>query len=207
MAKAAPTHISAIVDRSGSMASMWSDTVGGFQTFLDEQKALEGKARFSLRVFDDQHDLVYENVKRAEATGIPDHIGPRNMTALLDAIGTHVTQLRAWLKDNPNFTQVVVVIMTDGVENASREFDLDQVRKMLAEAEADGWKFIFMGANIDAFGEANKLGLKGSTNVQYDPHTVGATYAAASATSSALRTMGHAPAEDLDVREDAVSAN
>jgi len=197
-----PTHISAVIDRSGSMTQKWDDTVGGFQTFLEEQKALPGKTRYNLRVFDTEHELVYDSVERDEATTIPETIKPRGGTALLDAVGQHINGVREFLAENEEFEQVVVAIMTDGYENSSQEFKRANIQKLVQEAEKDGWQFIFMGANINAFQEANNLGMRLSTNVQYDNTSTMDSFVAASASTMNYRSTGLNVHANIDVTDD-----
>jgi len=158
------TDIVVVLDRSGSMASVADDTIGGFNTFLQEQKDAEGHARLTLSQFDNEHELVHE---RLEIDAVPpldeSTFVPRGSTALLDAIGRTISSVRARLKsDSPEERpwKVVFVIITDGQENASREFTWAQVFEMIQRQQGDeGWEFLFLGANQDAIGEAGAIGI------------------------------------------------
>ncbi len=179
-------HIHLVIDRSGSMADKKSDTEGGIRTLLAEQAEIAIPTTVSLVDFDTEVRFVYEleNVNDAPAYTLV----PRGMTALLDAVGESVANLKRLIKAMPKQdrpTQVVFVIMTDGLENSSREWDLDAVRTLIEKRRAKGWEVLFLGAGIDAFAAARGMGIDGSTTMSYTGDAKG-TAAAFSATSRVI---------------------
>jgi uncharacterized protein YegL len=158
------TEIICIVDRSGSMAIIRDDAIGGFNAFLEEQKKEPGKATMTFIQFDTEYEVIYENKPLKE---IPPLDGktfrPRGMTALLDAIGRTVETVKKRLSNVPKKnrpSKVIVSILTDGEENSSREFKLKKIKEMIKhQKEKHSWEFIFLGANQDAFAEAVKIGI------------------------------------------------
>lgn len=147
-----------ILDRSGSMQCAKDDHVGGLRSFVDDQRQLEGNVRFTLIQFDsnDPCEVVYDRTP-IEAVGEIDLI-PRGGTPLLDAIGQGVAHFKKSLgEQKPD--QIVVMIITDGHENASREFKRETIKALIQEHENDhGWTFLYLGANVDAFAEAAAIG-------------------------------------------------
>ena len=197
------THIGVLVDRSGSMNMIRSDTEGGLRTFLQEQAAQPGEARVSLAQFDNYFESVYEN---APIESVHYTLVPRGMTALLDAIGVFITDLGAMLAkideaDRPS--KVVVVILTDGAENSSREWTVEKVRELVTQQERDyNWEFVFMGANIDAIATAGQFGIKADNAIDYGATKagVGNVFAAASNYVSTTRSGVVASFSDADRR-------
>lgn len=163
-----PRHIAVILDRSGSMATVQEDTEGGLRAFLAEQHATRDNTVVSLYQFDNRYETVYEKVPLAE---VPDFtLHPRGMTALADAIGRTVATLTEQHTDNTS-GEVIVVILTDGHENSSREYTLPQAKTMINLARKSGWKFVFLGADQDAFAAARSLGIPKETTLPYRGHT------------------------------------
>ena len=161
------THITVILDRTGSMEPIRDDTIGGFNTFLKKQKAEPGQATLTLVQFDSQDP--YELIQRFRPIGdVPELTRetyvPRASTPLLDALGRGINDLEECLgkldeQDRPG--KVVVVVITDGEENASREFRKEQIEKMIKKkTEKDGWEFVFLSADLSAIGDAMKLGFR-----------------------------------------------
>jgi len=158
------TAILMILDRSGSMMALADDTVGGFNHFVTQQKQEPGDAMVTLVLFNHEYEAVYNArpLSQVEPLTVKTY-NPGGNTALLDAIGRGVHDLGQKLasmdeKDRPG--KVIVVIMTDGQENASREYKREQIRKIIEEqTNAYNWSFLFLGANIDAFAEAGGLGV------------------------------------------------
>lgn len=160
MAKKEAVEIYVIADRSGSMSSLRDDAIGGFNTFLEEQKAVKGKANLTLVLFDDQYEVPVErvNIKSVEPLSRETFV-PRGMTAMNDAIGKSLATLEVL---NPQ--KAIICIITDGAENSSQEFTGQQVKEKITEAEAKGWQVVFLAANIDAFSAGGSLGInKGNT--------------------------------------------
>jgi hypothetical protein len=162
-------HIAIVLDRSGSMQSVKTDTEGGLRSFLATQAEAPGETTVSLYQFDDQYEAVYENATLAD---VPDFtLAPRGMTALFDAVGRTISAVGAQLAARPEGErpgEVIVVILTDGQENASREFSLDAVKGQIAVQQDDyGWKFVFLGADQDAFEAAGGMGIARGTTLSY----------------------------------------
>lgn len=162
-------HIAIVLDRSGSMQSVKSDTEGGLRAFLAAQSDAPGETTVSLYQFDTEYEPVYENKPLAE---VPDYVlVPRGGTALLDAVGRTISGVGAQLAAQPEGdrpAEVIVVILTDGEENQSREFGLAAVKKMITEQQDTyGWKFVFLGADQDAFAAAGGMGIARGTTLSY----------------------------------------
>jgi len=160
------THITVILDRTGSMESIRDDTIGGFNTFLKKQKAEPGAATLTLVQFDtqDPYEVVHHFQPIAKVPELTrDTYVPRASTPLLDALGRGVNDLEKCLgelreEDRPS--KVVMVVVTDGQENSSREFRKGQIEKMVKErTEKDGWQFVFLSADLAAIGDAQAVGI------------------------------------------------
>ncbi|MBB2749247.1 UNVERIFIED_ORG: uncharacterized protein YegL [Microbispora rosea subsp. rosea] len=172
-----------VIDRSGSIEDIKSDMQGGIKAFLDEQKKAPGKTLVSLYQFDDKFDTVYELTPLAEVADY--QLVPRGMTALLDAVGKSIALTRSKLDemgdDKPS--EVVFVISTDGVENHSREYTLDIVKKLVTTVqEENGWKMLFIGVGIDAFAAAGSLGISANSTLHSGRGSTRAAYTSASQT-------------------------
>lgn len=184
------THITVILDRSGSMDAIRNDTIGGFNAFLNEQKSGSGSATLTLVQFDSQNS--YEVIHRFKVLEeIPEFTRetfiPRGGTPLLDAIGQGINDLEATLStmreaDKPS--GIVVVIITDGQENQSREFKKDQIKKMVSEKqERSGWQFVFLSADLDAIGDALENEIRAHSTMAFDKSSSGTAAAMASLSS------------------------
>jgi hypothetical protein len=155
------TEILCILDRSGSMAGIVADSIGGFNTFLKGQKELPGQARVSLFLFDHEYLPIYtaRDVREAPALTAETYI-PRGGTALLDAIGRTIAEQGARIGGELWADNVVCVILTDGQENSSREYKQHQIATTIKHLENAGkWAFVYLGANQDAFQVAGSLGI------------------------------------------------
>ena len=154
------TEIICILDRSGSMGSIATETIGGFNNFIDEQKKVEGKARVTLVQFDNVYEVVYEGIKLKNVPVLDsDTFKPRGMTALFDAIGKTLTNQQKRIDDEKWADKVIVLILTDGEENASQEYNEQSVKVLTKEAQDKEWSFIYLGANQDSFSAATKFGI------------------------------------------------
>ena len=176
------TDITVVLDRSGSMASVRDDTIGGFNSFLQEQKAVPGSARVSLVQFDDQYESVYECRDVQDAPDLsPRTFVPRGSTALLDAIGRTLNATGARLAALPEAARpekVLLVVMTDGLENASREFSARQVFDMIThQRDKYQWEVVFIGANQDAVLTGASYGLPASNALDYAATPAGTRHA------------------------------
>lgn len=167
------------------MASVASDTIGGFNRFLDDQKKAAGTATLTLNQFDDIYERVFEpgDIQAVKPLSNETFV-PRGSTALLDAIGRSVTDTGKRLEamsegDRPE--KVIVVIITDGQENASREFTSAKVNELIShQRDVYGWEFVFLGANQDAITTASTFGIKGANAMTYAANSVGTQSAFAS---------------------------
>lgn len=154
------TEIICILDRSGSMGSMLNETIEGFNSFIDEQKAVKGKARVTLVQFDNKYEVIYSGIKLKDVPVLDTNtFKPRGMTALLDAIGKTLTEQKERIINEKWADKVIVVILTDGHENASQEFKTDTVKKLTKDAQDEGWSFVYLGANQDAIVAAQNFGI------------------------------------------------
>ena len=159
-----------ILDRSGSMGGLESDTIGGYNSMLSKQKKEKtGKVSVTTVLFDDQYELLYNQVPIEKVSPMTEEeYYVRGSTALLDAIGKTVMQVKANQDKKEIKDKVLFVIITDGMENASREYRADQIKKLIEERkEKDNWEFLFLGANIDAIGAAKDLGIDSSRAVRF----------------------------------------
>lgn len=159
-----------ILDRSGSMGGLESDTIGGYNSMLSKQKKEKtGKVSVTTVLFDDQYELLYNQVPIEKVSPMTEkEYYVRGSTALLDAIGKTVMQVKANQDKKEIKDKVLFVIITDGMENASREYRVEQVKKLIEERkEKNNWEFLFLGANIDAIGAAKDLGIDSSRAVRF----------------------------------------
>ncbi len=157
-------HVAVLLDRSGSMGSIADDTIGGFNTFLADQRKLDGEARITLVQFDgaDPQEIIADAVPVAEMTDLDSATyRPRGNTPLLDSLGTLIERLDRRVGADPDEFQLVAVI-TDGHENASHRFSRDQIADLVKDRSDADWAFVFLGANIDSFTEARAMGMHGA---------------------------------------------
>lgn len=184
------THITVILDRSGSMESICDDTIGGFNAFLNQQKSESGSATLTLVQFDSQDS--YEVIHKFRSLQVVPELTrktfiPRASTPLLDAMGRGINDLEsslAELKEDDKPSGVVLVIITDGQENASCEFRKDQIEKMIKEKQNNsGWQFVFLSADLDAIGDALESGVHANSTMAFDKTSLGTNRAFASVSS------------------------
>jgi von Willebrand factor type A domain len=182
--KLSQTEIVVVLDRSGSMKSISKSTVDGFNSFLFEQQNAEDEGFVTLVQFDDRYEVNYNSVPAKEVSQLVlgETYTPRGRTALLDAIGTTIEQLKT-------DRDVVFVIITDGEENASRTYTKDAIFKMIDTLTKDGWKFLFLGANQDAIKSGGALGIRANQTMTYAATDFGAenVFSAMSANVSSYR--------------------
>ncbi|QMS85113.1 vWA domain-containing protein [Candidatus Xianfuyuplasma coldseepsis] len=167
-----------ILDRSGSMGGLEDDTIGGFNSMIQKQKKLEGDAYISTVLFDDRIDVIHDKVDLKEIRNLTHkEYFVRGTTALLDALGKTIRKVRHDYADTlreERPSKVLFVITTDGMENASVHYTRQDIKNMIEEVqEKYKWEFIFMGANIDAIGEASKLGIRRDRSVRFHSDKVG----------------------------------
>ena len=172
------TEIVFILDRSGSMAGLEDDTVGGFNAMVEKQKKEPGEALLSAVLFSDESEVLYDRVdlRRVEPmTERQYRVG--GCTALLDAIGGavhHIANVHKYAREEDRPGKTIFVITTDGMENASRAYRYDEVRRMVKhEQEKHGWEFLFLGANMDAISAARSFGIRPDRAVRYSRDSAG----------------------------------
>jgi len=164
------TQIVCILDRSGSMSSIMSDSIGGFNTFLKQQKELPDEATLTVALFDDKYELLYDDVDIKKVKDITNKEWfPRGVTALYDAIGKTINNVKATHAklgvEAP--AKVLVCVVTDGHENASREYSRSDVQKLIQDCEKDDWNFIYLAANQDAFAVGSSFGISYGNTYTY----------------------------------------
>ena len=163
------THIYLLLDRSGSMQSIKTDTEGGFAAFVEEQRRIPGECRVTLAQFDNHYDVVYVDRPIADVPTLD--LQPRGSTALLDAMGRSITEAGtrlAALPEDQRPDTVIVAIMTDGHENASQEWTHPAIKALVEQQTSQwGWQFLYMGADQDAIEVGRNIGIKADHSVTY----------------------------------------
>lgn len=182
------TDVVVILDRSGSMQSMRKQAESGLNEFIIKMKGASGTVAFTLAQFDDQYEMVY--LREAMESVACHRLEPRGMTALHDAVGRTLQRFGSLLAEMPEERRpgkVIVMVITDGLENASREFNRAQVQEMVkTQREKYSWEFLYIGTNQDAHAEGDSLGFASRRSVQYSAGPVGAR-AMYSAVSNCVR--------------------
>ena len=166
------TEIVFILDRSGSMSGLEADTIGGFNSMIEKQKKQDGNALISTVLFDNASDVIHDRVNVRDIKPMTDKdYTVRGCTALLDAIGGaihHIGNVHKYARNEDVPEHTLFVITTDGMENASRRYDSETVKKMIErQKEKYGWEFLFLGANIDAVETARHFGIGANRAVNY----------------------------------------
>lgn len=169
------TQIIAIIDKSGSMHSLTADTIGGFNQFLDRQIALEGEASITTVLFSDTTEVLTRNAMLPTSRLTKDNYIAGGSTALYDAIGqTLIQTMQEQLLQTKRPDQTIVVILTDGAENASTVISNTLVASLIDQTKTQlGWSFLYLGANVDVSEEALKMGLDVECAVSYQATTEG----------------------------------
>ena len=203
------TEIAFILDRSGSMASVTEAAITGFNEFLRDQQKTDGQARLTLVLFDNEYLVPLDCIPVQEAVSLDTTTYvPRGSTSLLDAIGTTIDRLGTRLStvpepDRPG--QVIVAILTDGLENSSEKFTWKEIsHKILEQTNTYKWQFLFLGANQDAIATAANLSIAAGNASTYVGDT-GGTYSSSKAISrktTALRKMSSGARMSLQERKD-----
>ena len=188
------TELVFILDRSGSMSGLESDTIGGYNAMLEKQKKEPGEAVITTVLFDDRYELLHDRINLKGIAPITEkEYFVRGSTALLDAVGRTINKIGNVQKhttEDERAEHVLFVITTDGMENASREFSDEKVRKMIEHQKNKyGWEFIFLGANIDAIATAERFGIGEDRATNYNADCEGTllNYEVISETVSCLR--------------------
>lgn len=164
------TEVIFLLDRSGSMSSLESDTIGGFNSFVKSQSKL-GPTLLTTVLFDDKYEILHNGVDASRVVLTEKEYYTRGNTALLDAVGRTILDVGLRLSQTPEPLRphkVIFVITTDGLENASKEFTYDKVHQMIThQKEVYQWDFIFLGANIDVAREGSRLGINPDMSLSY----------------------------------------
>ena len=172
------TELVFILDRSGSMCGLVSDTIGGFNSLIAKQKKEEGRAYVTTVLFDTRFQRLHDRVdlNSVEPMTEKDYV-PGGCTALLDAVGDtvrHIAHIHKYARHEDVPDKTVVVITTDGLENASTHYTAEEIRKLIShEQEKYGWEFIFLGANIDAVATASRIGIRPERSANFMPDAKG----------------------------------
>lgn len=172
------TELVFILDRSGSMGGLESDTIGGFNAMIEKQKTQEGEANVTTVLFDDKYDIIHDRFPIGAVKPLTtNEYYVRGCTALLDAVGKtihKVGNIQKYLPDEMKAEKVIFVITTDGLENASKEYNYEMIRRRIErQKEKYGWEFLFLGANMDAVTEARKFGIAEDRSVTFENDSAG----------------------------------
>jgi len=171
------TELIFILDRSGSMAGLENETIGGFNSLVEKQCELPGKTNVTAVLFDDEYEVLWEGMDAEKIVLTEKEYYVRGMTALLDAVGKTILSVRGRLANTAADKlprKVLFVITTDGYENASTEFTYEKVKELIKfQQEKHQWEFLFIGANIDAAKEAGHLGVSEKDAIQFEASTIG----------------------------------
>jgi len=190
------TLIGILVDRSGSMHSIARDMQGGINTLVEEQKAVPGYCEVTIAQFDNQYEVVHpiQDVRGM----MPYSLAPRGSTALNDAVGKFITDIGDELRRRNEYQRpgkVVIAIVTDGYENASREWTTDGIKKLVTQQREEwNWEFLFLGKDIDSFAVADSFGIQRGHTMDYANAPV--AMAATSANLSTYRMAGEGATMD-----------
>ncbi len=191
------TELIFILDKSGSMSGLESDTIGGFNSMLKKQKVVDGDCRITTVLFDNNYELLHDRIDIRAVSEMTDkeyQVG--GSTALLDALGRTIGKISAVQKNTAaeyRANKVMFVIITDGEENASREYSAEKVKAQIEQQkEKYGWEFVFLGANIDAVQTAGHFGIAPERAMNYVPDAEGTSlnFEAMSASVASFRCKG-----------------
>lgn len=194
------TELVFVLDRSGSMTGLESDTIGGFNSVLEKHREAEGEAIVSTILFDQECLVLHDRIDIQKIAPLTDcDYETRGSTALLDAVGgaiDHTIRVQRYMPDEYKAEHVIFVITTDGMENSSHKYSYEQIKRKIGhETEKYGWEFIFMGANIDAVAEAARIGISADRAVTYlaDEEGTAVMYDAVAAVTCCARSSASRP--------------
>lgn len=199
------THLALIVDRSGSMQAIVTDMNGAITALLEDQKSVPGKLAIDVTTFDHSVEFVGRDMTIAGVLELGPLVVPRGMTALFDAVGQTVARLGehlARMEEIGRPAKVMVVIVTDGMENASKEWGGTEIRKLiLDQRETYAWEFVFLGANMDAVAVAGGMGIAPGSSMTYNTSKAGVA-ATSGALSSAMRSYRGPGGQSISFSDD-----
>ena len=193
------TELVFILDRSGSMAGLESDTIGGFNGMIAQHRSEGGDVLVSTVLFDHEHEVVHDRVRIADVPALTSkEYYTRGCTALLDAMGDaihHIKNVHKYARPEDRPARTMFIITTDGMENSSTRYTADQVRAMVKQQEEAGWAFVFLGANIDAVEVADGLGIRPEFAAEFacDAAGVRENFASLGAMTCAFSAVGEVP--------------
>lgn len=172
------TELVFILDRSGSMAGLEADTIGGFNAMIEKQRGEPGEAVISTVLFDNETEVIHDRIPLDRVPRLTEkEYYVRGCTALLDAVGGsihHIGNVHKYARGEDRPEKTLFVITTDGLENASRRYTYDKVKSMIErQRETYGWEFLFLGANIDAAREAARFGIRADCAADYHADSIG----------------------------------
>jgi len=172
------TELVFVLDRSGSMSGLASDTIGGFNSMIEKQRQEPGETLVTTVLFDDRCEVIHDRVPLEKVPALTEkEYFARGCTALLDAVGgtvRHIAKIHKYARPEDRPGKTMFVITTDGMENASRRYGYERVREMIRhEEEKYGWEFLFLGADIDVAAEAGRLGIRAERAASYRKSTAG----------------------------------
>lgn len=172
--EAVPLDITVILDRSGSMDTIRDDAIGSFNAFLRERKEKNQESKMSLVLFDDRYEILQTSVPIQSVDPLNyETFIPRGSTALLDAIGRTIRTIEEREHEDE---EVLVAVLTDGQENASVEYRLEQIRELIREKEAKDWDFVYLSADPSAFSDAHIMGFAASKTARFRKENIGEAY-------------------------------
>ncbi len=188
------TEVVFILDRSGSMSGLETDTIGGFNAMIGKQQKEDGEAYISTILFDDETEVLYDRVPVGKIEPMNDRqYFVRGCTALLDALGGavhHIANVHRYAREEDRPEKTIFIITTDGMENASHHYTYGKVKEMVEKQKNEfGWEFLFLGANMDAISVAGRFGIEASHAINYECDSAGTktNFRALSNTISAMR--------------------
>ena len=193
------TELVFILDRSGSMEGLESDTIGGFNGMLAQHRSEGGDVLVSTVLFDHENEVIHDRVRIADVPALTSkEYYTRGSTALLDAMGGaihHIKNVHKYARPEDRPARTMFIVTTDGMENASTRYTADQVRAMVKQQEEAGWAFVFLGANIDAVQVAGGLGIRAENAAEFacDAAGVRENFASLTAMTCAFSAVGEVP--------------